>query len=522
MVSQQKDGFSVIRGLLWPIHRFELKKFIPMMLLFFFISFNYHFLRIVKDTLIITAPDSTAEVIPFLKVWCILPAAFFLTFFFTSLGRRYKRETVFYVIMMSFLAFFTVFMLVLYPYASFFQLDSLSITLTEILPVGCRGLIAIIRYWMYTLFYVAAESWSNIMVSMLLWGFVNDVVTVKESRRFYALFGIGINSAGIVAGWVGGYLSTIMKGSFSTVNPIIAFLGGKTLWDQTLMLLFAIVIVCGFISIRLYRWLHINIFVDRHNEELEEKDDPESSEPAKKKPRLSLRKSLLYVTQSRYMLCVAIIVLAYNCAINFTEVIWKSQIKQQYPNSGDYFAYMSNVTFYIGALATMASFCISGNIIRIFGWKPAALVTPFLMFATSIPFVYFLFEQYSGIAPLSAILGTSSLALTVFAGSLQNCLCRSSKYTVFDDTKEMAFIPLSSENRLKGKAAIDGIGSRLGKSGSSLTLQGMMMLFGSLSAAVPYIFGFIFAVIPLWIISVFSLGKEFSLITDSSEEKQKV
>ena len=41
------------------------------------------------------------------------------------------------------------------------------------------------------------------------------------------------------------------------------------------------------------------------------------------------------------------------------------------------------------ALATMASFCISGNIIRIFGWKPAALVTPFLMFATSIPFVYF-------------------------------------------------------------------------------------------------------------------------------------
>jgi len=42
---------------------------------------------------------------------------------------------------------------------------------------------------------------------------------------------------------------------------------------------------------------------------------------------------------------------------------------------------------------------------------------------------------------------------------------------MFDPCKEMAFIPLSSEEKTKGKAAIDMIGNTLGKSGGSLVQQ---------------------------------------------------
>ena len=69
--------FSQWRRYLWPVHRYELKKLIPMLLIFFFISFDYNVLRTLKDSLLITAKSSGAEVIPFVKVWAMFPRGHF-------------------------------------------------------------------------------------------------------------------------------------------------------------------------------------------------------------------------------------------------------------------------------------------------------------------------------------------------------------------------------------------------------------------------------------------------------------
>jgi AAA family ATP:ADP antiporter len=39
--------------------------------MFFCILFNYTILRDTKDVLVVTAPGSGAEIIPFLKTWCV-------------------------------------------------------------------------------------------------------------------------------------------------------------------------------------------------------------------------------------------------------------------------------------------------------------------------------------------------------------------------------------------------------------------------------------------------------------------
>merc|ERR1712232_1355025 len=90
-------------------------------------------------------------------------------------------------------------------------------------------------------------------------------------------------------------------------------------------------------------------------------------------------------------------------------------------------------------------------------------------------------------APVAAALGTSSLMLAVILGAAQNILSKSSKYSLFDPCKEMAYIPLDKESKTKGKAAIDVIGNPLGKSGGALIQQVLIFGVGSLAAATPYL-----------------------------------
>ena len=62
--------------------------------MFFFILFNYTILRDTKDVLVVTAPGSSAEAIPFLKTWVNLPGAIAFTALYAKLTNKFSRQQV--------------------------------------------------------------------------------------------------------------------------------------------------------------------------------------------------------------------------------------------------------------------------------------------------------------------------------------------------------------------------------------------------------------------------------------------
>lgn len=496
MSQQDSYTFSPIRAFLWPVKAFELKKFLPLFLMAFFIGFNYNILRNMKDALLITAASSGAEVIPFIKVWGILPGAFLMTFIYSRLNNRLSRDRVFYSMVGLFLLFFTVFTFVIYPFRDALHPHATADFLSTKLPAGFKGLIAMFRYWTFSSFYIMSELWSSAILSMLFWGFANEITRLGEAKRFYALIAIGLNLAAVNSGQV----SVFLTGPFLRSRLHL----GSDEWHQTVILLSAVVITSGVVIIGLYRYLVRHV--------LPHSDSEISQNRKKEKIKMSMRENFAYLAKSKYLLSIAIVVLSYNIVINLVEVIWKDQVRQLYPDPNAFTSYMGQITSITGVISFLLSLLVSGQLIRKYGWTIGAIFTPVVLLISTAGFFCFFFGGKAMLGML-ATFGTSPLALAVFFGAAQNCLSRASKFTLFDGTKEMAFIPLSLESQLKGKAAIDGVGSRLGKSAGSFIHQGLLIIFSTISASAHIVAAILLGVITVWIGTVLSLGRQFKTIT---------
>lgn len=99
------------------------------------------------QVLVVTAPKSGAEIIPFLKTYVNLPGAIGFTVLYSELTNRFSRETVFTGIVGFFVAFFVLFAAVIYPQQAFLHPTATVDALAAVLPSGFGAPLAIIRNW---------------------------------------------------------------------------------------------------------------------------------------------------------------------------------------------------------------------------------------------------------------------------------------------------------------------------------------------------------------------------------------
>ncbi|KAJ4744844.1 hypothetical protein LUZ62_019021 [Rhynchospora pubera] len=473
--------------------------------MFFCILFNYTIVRNTKDVLVVTAKGSSAEIIPFLKTWVTLPTAIGFMLMYTKLSDKLSKEALFYSMIFPFIAFFGAFAFVLYPLRDMIHPIGLADKLVAALGPSFVGPVAILRIWSFCLFYVMAELWGSVVLSLLFWGFANQIMTVDEAKKFYSLFGLGANISLIFAGRTVRFFSNLRE----RLGP------GVDGWELSLKGMMSMVVVMGLIISGIY-WA-TNKFV-LQDPTVPKPDHRHHHHKKKKKPKQGVKESLRLLLSSKYLRDLATLVVSYGISINLVEVTWKSKLKAQFPSPNAYASFMGDFSTATG-LTTLIMMLVGRQVLLKFGWGTAALVTPTVLLVTGVGFFYLvLFGQT--LTPLLSHFGMTPLLAAVYVGAVQNIFSKSAKYSLFDPCKEMAYIPLDEEMKFKGKAAIDVVGNPLGKSGGALIQQVMILVFGSLANSTPYLGGALLVIVLAWLKAAHSLNSQFIELEREEEEEE--
>lgn len=475
-----------------------LKKIVPLGMMFFCILFNYTILRDTKDVLVVTAKGSSAEIIPFLKTWVNLPMAIGFMLLYTKMANVMSKEALFYTTIVPFIAFFGAFGFLLYPLSNYFHPTALADNLLNTLGPRFLGPIAIMRIWSYCLFYVMAELWGSVVISVLFWGLANQITTVDEAKRFYPLFGLGANVALVFSGRTVKYFSNLRQ----NLGP------GVDGWAVSLKGMMSIVVLMGVAICFLYWWVNHNVPL------------PTRSKKKKEKPKMGTMESLKFLVSSRYIRDLATLVVAYGISINLVEVTWKSKLKAQFPSPNEYSSFMGDFSTATG-IATFTMMLLSQWIFDKHGWGVAATITPTVLLVTGVGF-FSLILFGDPFAPSLAKFGLTPLLAAVYVGAMQNIFSKSAKYSLFDPCKEMAYIPLDEETKIKGKAAIDVVCNPLGKSGGALIQQFMILTFGSLANSTPYLGGILLIIVGAWLAAARSLDGQFTALRREEELEKEM
>jgi AAA family ATP:ADP antiporter len=450
-----------------------------MFLIVCLINVNFSVLRSMRNALVVAGEGGSSAFIPYFELFGTFPASILLTWGLSRLMRFFSFRFIFSTMMLGFLAFFVIFAFWIYPQKEQIQ------TLIEAklgLLFGLDRFKVIFTRWPDMVFYIMSELWKVALLSVIFWGFINQNLSLDKAKRFYPSLMLGSSIGAILAGPV----TVFCTSQFSWTNFSLSSLH----WQHSLNLLTIFLVTCGLVTLFAFRYLFSrldgNDFVNATSEKKEKKNFS--------KHLLSLRSSLSFLIRSPYLSAILLIVVAEYISYALGELIFLNTLKQSFPTRSGYCQYMGTLSLWTGVLTAFSALILTPFCLQKFRWSTCAFITPILMVIMTFAFFFIIYLGRLGTIPTS-----SYLALATAFGSMHFCFGRSIKYTFFDATKELAFVPLDQEAQVKGKLIIDGIGSRLGRGSSSLLSIVLFFLMGGVgeSAIFAGIIALGFAIISL-------------------------
>ncbi|GBF98341.1 plastidic ATP ADP-transporter [Raphidocelis subcapitata] len=464
-------------------------------------TINYTILQSLRDALVVTSCG--AEALPFINGFCVLPLSLAFFVYYDKLVTAFEKtpNAVFYWAIAPLAAFFGLYAAALLPNAAALHPAGLAAALSAALPASLACVGGILVNWTSTLFFIMGELWGSVAISLLFWSLADDVCSVDEAKTLYPKLGIAAN------------VGLVLAGSFTRlVNEGVARGNG----------VLSVQIQCAAVVVMAGVMCAAKAFVDS---QVRPYLSGGSRKEAKKKTKAAKAEAgggegkkpdtWAILRSSSRIRDIALMVMGFGICNKVFGWTWKSEMRKLYPAANDYATVMGDVASYTG-IVTICLMLVSKWTFQLLKWRGAALATPVVMAACGGTFFLgSVLAQYTSVGT-----ATGAAALLIAAGPVSGIVCqvfgRASKYSLFDPCKEMLFITMADKREKEsGKAAVDIVGNQIGKSGGAWVMQGLILLTGSMSRAMPATAVFFFAVVGVWASAALRLAR-----TMAPEERQ--
>lgn len=422
----------------------------------------FHILRNARSALTVADSGGSASLIPYFDLLGGLPINILLIWLMVRIGRRFSSRKVFLITLNIFTLFFLFFAFAVHPYL--------------------QGQ----KHWLFQVgsmmaFYVATEMWKVSLMSVLFWGYLNQQLSYEEGKTYYAPLALANSVGSILAGYA---TSLATSDLLYNLFPL-----AQDPWGHSLCII-ALLIAFLALSIALIDG------VMRKSLDLRNK----SAADAMASSKLTIRESLKTCYRSQSLTFMAVIVLTDYMTYCLGEVIFLDVLHQYAPDPRHFCQLLGQLGLWSGWLMMLSSLWITPWMLDRFGWKSVALVTPLSVLITQVLFLL-------TIIMLEAYQVDFWLKAAVYVGCFQYCICRTTKYAFLDVSKELAFIPLSNQEKVQGKLIIDGIASRFAR-GTSSTLSLSLIAWAGLRGSAPVAMGIAIAMAVAWLAATNTLGKK--------------
>ncbi len=397
-------------------------------ILSFFILLNYALLKTLKDGFIIKAIG--AESVGFIKLFLVLPSTFGFVLSYTYLSNKIFQHKLFNLFATIFLINFTFLFFYILPNSNRLTISSeYTEYLIDLYP-RVKWFIKIFSFWQYSLLFLLSELWGGIIYTVFFWQLANRVSSEEDAKFVYPFMAISGNSALIIS-------DVLIKNYITSDFQII----------------FSIIIITNIFTILTYNLLNI-IFKKKI-----------SLHQTKKLLNLSLKESIKFIFTHKYLWLMFFSLAFLGIILNMVEIFSKANLSKLYVSREDYILCLSKIQFYQAIIS--ATFSLLGSmIVRNVKWNILNLITPYTIVITSAFFFFLIafgkfFEEY-----FIQYFQFFYLEVAIFLGVFQIILSRSFRHSFFDPSREMLYIKFKDpEVQTKGKASIDILGGKLGKSG---------------------------------------------------------
>ena len=529
-----------LKDFFYPIKKSETVIGWVLAIIFTLKIFVYSTTRLVKDNLVVATLGGA--VIPFIKLVVSFAAIFFAGLYLFGIS-HFSRRQLFYITLGFFMLFFAFFGFILSPYRNLFILSDATVStymawlagntgtflkpmaflkiylgssimgllmsiskfklrniiknvsIFNILGFGVYSLlyflagatlankmtlpVQILKLWPYSCYYIFSELWGGYALQMLFWNFANHQVTSAEAKNVYP-FVLLIGQIGQIGA---GYLvERLVVGT--KLIPIVSV--------ATLAAGLGIAI------------LHEYLF--RHTK----RESVDTVVIIKEKP--SFAQSLKAMSTSPVVLFVSVIILFYGLTCSILETYWKIRLNNLAASvttspeaARQFFSIMQSKMFIAIGYASVISALLSGVIVKRIGWTFAALVTPVTLAVGTICF----YGLDIGSVYFSGFLkGSNLLYIAMMIGLVVLVFLKATKYTLFDNTKEMLLVALPKEIKSQSKIA-DTVAGRLGKPLAGMIFTVTAIVTNNISNLGVRIFMFVIIMVItiFWTIIVIRLAK---------------